>query len=144
MRIQEDRSTWFVIHPKTNMFTVTVRDHLMVAHSLKGEVFGPANRLHGATFIVDAEFKKTSLNDKNIVIDMGMASSILKSVTGEINYRNLDELEMFGKENTSTEFLAFHIHREIGKKCKDQFSGSLKVTLQESHIASASYEGPIE
>ena len=88
------------------LFSITVRDHIMVAHSFKGEVFGPAQRLHGATFVVDATFKRAELDDDNIVVDIGLASQQLGELLGELNYRNLDEEPAFAGINTSTEFLA--------------------------------------
>ena len=88
------------------MYTVKVRDHVMIAHSFKGEVFGPAQRLHGATFVVDVEFRRSELTAENIVVDIGRALDVLKATLGEINYQNLDELPMFEAENTTTEFLA--------------------------------------
>ncbi len=129
------------------MFSVTVRDHFMVAHSFRGDVFGPAQRLHGATFVVDATFKRPSLDADNIVVDIGRASETLKSILGELNYRNLDDETAFAGVNTSTEMLAQliadHLIAAIG--AGDLGAGAsgitaIAVTLHESHIAWASYE----
>ena len=128
------------------MFSVTVRDHMMIAHSFTGEVFGPAQQLHGATFVVDATFSRSELDADNIVVDIGLATDQLKAVLGELNYRNLDDLEEFKGVNTSTEFLA----KVIADRLADRVhSGSLgdgarglaeiTVTLKESHVAWASY-----
>jgi len=129
------------------MYSVTVRDHVMIAHSLKGEVFGPAQNLHGATYVIDAEFKRQELDENNIVIDIGLATRILHEVASQFNYRNLDELEKFQSQITTTEFLAKTIHDEISKRLTENlespFKGTLKITLNESHVASASYEGAV-
>ncbi len=128
------------------MFSLTVRDHIMVAHSFTGEVFGPAQRLHGATFVVDATFHRAELDADNIVVDIGLATAQLGAVLGELNYRNLDEVPEFAGVNTSTEFLAKVVaDRLVGRV----HSGSLgegargldeiSVTLRESHVAWASY-----
>jgi len=130
------------------MFRLTVRDHIMIAHSLSGEVFGPAQRLHGATFLVDLELQRPDLDADGIVADIGIVSDLLKSVLAPLNYRNLDELEDFRGRNTTTEVLAQAIAERIrgrildgalGDEAKRALAG-LKVTLQESHIARASYE----
>ena len=132
------------------MYTVTVRDHMMIAHSFKGEVFGPAQRLHGATFVVDVEFRRPELDADSIVVDIGRAGDTLKRLLAEINYRNLDEVPAFAGKNTTTEFLARHIFSgivtAIGAGELGAGAGaveSLKVTLHESHVASASYEGRV-
>ena len=132
------------------MYTVTVRDHMMIAHSFKGEVFGPAQRLHGATFVVDVEFRRPELDADSIVVDIGRAGDTLKRLLAEINYRNLDEVPAFAGKNTTTEFLAHHIFggivAAIGAGELGSGAGaveSLKVTLHESHVASASYEGRV-
>ncbi|MCC5034805.1 6-carboxytetrahydropterin synthase [Streptomyces sp. WAC 00631] len=129
------------------MFSVTVREHLMVAHSFRGEVFGPAQRLHGATFLVDATFRRTDLDADNIVVDIGLATSELGSVVGEFNYRNLDEVPEFAGVNTSTEYLAKVIADRLADKVHAGALGEgarglsgISVTLHESHIAWASYE----
>jgi 6-pyruvoyltetrahydropterin/6-carboxytetrahydropterin synthase len=130
------------------MFRVTVRDHIMVAHSFKGEVFGPAQRLHGATFVVDLELARRELDADGIVADIGLLSELLKGVLAPLNYRNLDELSEFAGRNSTTEVLA----REICERVRERIAGgslgeeaagaleAIKVTLGESHIASASYE----
>jgi 6-pyruvoyl-tetrahydropterin synthase len=125
------------------MYTVKVRDHVMVAHSLKNEVFGPAQNLHGATYIVDAEFQCDTLDEHNIVIDIGLATQLLKQVLVPLNYQNLDNVDIFNGKLTTTEFLAFFIHQEIAKAVASSFTGNLKVTLGESHVAWASYEGRV-
>ena len=129
------------------MFSITVRDHIMVAHSFKGEVFGPAQRLHGATFVVDATFKRAELDDDNIVVDIGLAGQQLGELLGELNYRNLDEEPAFAGINTSTEFLAKVIADRLAERSKAGSLGpsasglsGIAVTLHESHNAWASYE----
>jgi len=115
----------------------------MIAHSLKSEAFGPAQNLHGATYVVDAEFKTARVDQNNIVIDIDIASKTLKKVLQPLNYQNLDDLEIFKGKLTTTEFLANHIHQEIAKVVKANFSGNLKITLGESHVAWASYEADV-
>ncbi|MEU4149062.1 6-pyruvoyl trahydropterin synthase family protein [Streptomyces sp. NPDC026659] len=129
------------------MFSITVRDHLMIAHSFRGEVFGPAQRLHGATFLVDATFRREQLDDDNIVVDIGLATKELGTVVGELNYRNLDDEPEFAGVNTSTEFLAKVIADRLAERIHKGALGegarglaNLSVTLHESHIAWASYE----
>ncbi|MER6141286.1 6-carboxytetrahydropterin synthase [Streptomyces sparsogenes] len=129
------------------MFSITVRDHLMIAHSFRGEVFGPAQRLHGATFLVDATFRRAELDADNIVVDIGLATRELNAVVGELNYRNLDEEPAFADTNTSTEFLAKVIADRLAERVHAGALGEgarglsgLAVTLHESHIAWASYE----
>jgi len=134
-----------------NMFSVGVRDHVMIAHSFKGEVFGPAQNLHGATFVVDVEFRAKVMNDSGIVVDIGRAHTTLSSILSAINYQNLDELEVFAGQNTTTEYLAKHIFDSLKAEAKaDGRLGpgadalhSIKVTLNESHVAWASFEGPV-
>jgi 6-pyruvoyl-tetrahydropterin synthase len=128
------------------MFSVTVRDHVMIAHSFRGEVFGPAQRLHGATYVVDVEFKRRTLDADGIVIDIGRAGDTLRQVLSELNYRNLDDVPEFAGRNTTTEFLAHVIFKRLvaaGKR-GDLGAGSgveqIRVTLHESHVASASFE----
>jgi len=123
------------------MYSITVRDHMMIAHSLKGAVFGPAQDLHGATYTVDVEFKTPELNEDQIVMDIGFASAVLKEVTGKLNYKNLDEMPEFRGKSTTTEFLARYIHDEVLAKVHGEFKGFIKVVLHESHVAWASYEG---
>lgn len=123
------------------MFSVTVRTHLMVAHSLKAEYFGPAQGLHGATYVADVEFLTAQLNEYNVVIDMGVAETMAREVVSRLNYKNLDEV--FPGVLTTTEFLAKWIHGEMSERLKGQFAGELKITLHESHVASASYRAAV-
>jgi 6-pyruvoyl-tetrahydropterin synthase len=132
------------------MFSVTVRDHMMIAHSLRGEVFGPAQRLHGATFVVDATFHRAALDADNIVVDMGRAAEELHAVVGELSYRNLDDETAFSGINTSTEALAQVIADRLAGRVRAGALGdtalglaAIAVTLRESHIAWASYERPL-
>ena len=125
------------------MFSVKIRDHIMIAHSLPSPVFGPASKMHGATYVIDAEFLSSSLDENNIVIDIGLAHTILKEVLAPINYQNLDELPMFKGKLTTTEFLTQYVHEQICHAVKKTFSGRLKVTLGESHVAWASYEAEV-
>ena len=132
------------------MYSVTVRDHLMIAHSFKGEVFGPAQRLHGATFIVDVEFRRTTLDENDIVVDIGRASEELREILVDLNFRNLDEQEEFAGRNTTTEFLARVVFDRVAARVAAGGLGesaralhSLRVTLHESHIAWAAYEAPL-
>jgi len=122
------------------MFSVTVRDHMMIAHSLRGEVFGPAQRLHGATYVVDATFRRAVLDDDGIVVDIGRAADALHAVLGELTYRNLDDEPAFAGMNTSTEALAKVIADRLAERARDWGLDALAVTLRESHIAWASYE----
>ncbi|MFF8313689.1 6-pyruvoyl tetrahydropterin synthase family protein [Streptomyces lydicus] len=129
------------------MFSITVRDHLMVAHSFRGAVFGPAQRLHGATFIVDATFRRPELDADNIVVDIGLATQELGRVVGELNYRNLDDEPAFAGTNTSTEALAKVIADRLAERVHAGNLGEsareltgISVTLHESHIAWATYE----
>ena len=129
------------------MFTVTVRDHVMIAHSFRGEVFGPAQRLHGATFVVDASFRRPELDADNIVVDIGLATQELHNVLADLNYRNLDDEPAFAGTNTSTEFLAKTIADRLAGKVQAGALGEgargltgITVTLHESHVAWASYE----
>ncbi|WP_329558756.1 6-carboxytetrahydropterin synthase [Streptomyces uncialis] len=129
------------------MFSITVRDHLMVAHSFRGEVFGPAQRLHGATFLVDATFRRAELDADNIVVDIGLATRELGTVVAALTYRNLDDEPDFTGVNTSTEFLAKVIADRLADRVASGALGEgarglagIIVTLHESHIAWASYE----
>jgi len=129
------------------LFSITVRDHIMIAHSFRGEVFGPAQRLHGATFLVDATFRRPELDDDNIVVDIGLATQELGAVVSELNYRNLDSEPDFKDTNTSTEFLAKVIADRLADRVHAGGLGEgargltgITVTLHESHIAWASYE----
>jgi 6-pyruvoyltetrahydropterin/6-carboxytetrahydropterin synthase len=132
------------------MYTVTVRDHFMIAHSFHGEAFGPAQRLHGATYVVDLEFRRAALDANGMVVDIGLAGEVLKKTLAGLNYRNLDEEPAFKGHNTTTEFLAHEIHARIAAAIGLGELGPaargverVKVTLRESHVASASYAGPI-
>lgn len=129
------------------MFSVTVRDHVMVAHSFRGEVFGPAQQLHGATFVVDATFRRAELDAHGVVVDIGRAAEQLGAVLGEFNYRNLDEVPEFAGTNTTTEFLAKAVADRIAGRVRDGALGEgarglagISVALHESHVAWASYE----
>ncbi len=121
------------------MYTVTVRTHMMIAHSLPDPFFGPAANMHGATYVVDLEFSSKTLNPQNVVIDIGAADEAARGVVGALSYQNLDELEIFRGKLTTTEFLARHIHDEMRARLAGHFAGGLKVTLNESHVASAGY-----
>ena len=129
---------------------MTIRDHLMIAHSLRGEVFGPAQRLHGATFVVDATFRRASLDADGIVVDIGRATEVLAAVVGALSYRNLDDEPDFAGTNTTTEVLARVIADRLADRARDGALGDgareldgLAVTLHESHVAWASYERPL-
>ena len=129
------------------MFSVTVRDHMMVAHSLRGDVFGPAQRLHGATYVVDATFRRRELGADGIVVDIGRASEEVRAVLADLNYRNLDDEPAFENMNTSTEELARVIADRLAESVQRGALGdaareldALSVTLHESHVAWASYE----
>jgi 6-pyruvoyltetrahydropterin/6-carboxytetrahydropterin synthase len=132
------------------MFSVGVRDHIMIAHSFKGEVFGPAQRLHGATFVVDVEFRRRALDADGIVVDIGRAAEALKAVLAPLNFRNLDDEPVFKGRNTTTEFLARVVFDGMAGAIRrgDLGAGaqaieSLRVTLHESHVASGGFEGPL-
>ena len=129
------------------MFSVTVRDHVMIAHSLRGETFGPAQSLHGATYVVDATFRRAQLDDDGIVLDIGRAADELRAVLAELNYRNLDDEPSLAGMNTTTEVLARVIADRLAERAHAGALGdaareldALAVTLHESHIASATYE----
>ena len=129
------------------MFSVTVRDHMMIAHSLRGEVFGPAQRLHGATYVVDATFRGADLDADGLVVDIGRAAEVLHAVVAELTYRNLDDEPGFADMNTSTEALARVVADRIAERAHTGALGetgqqldALIVTLHESHVAWASYE----
>ena len=132
------------------MFSVTVRDHLMIAHSLRGEVFGPAQRLHGATYVVDVTFRREDLDADGLVVDIGRAAEVLHAVVAELTYRNLDDERAFTGVNTSTEALARVVADRLAERVHAGALGDaareldgLVVTLHESHIAWASYERPL-
>ena len=122
------------------MFSVTVRDHMMIAHSLRGEVFGPAQRLHGATFVVDATFRRAGLDADGIVVDIGLAAEALHAVVAALGYRNLDDEPDFAGMNTTTEVLAKVIADRLADSLQAEGLDGLTVTLRESHVAWASYE----
>ena len=125
------------------MFSVTVRDHMMIAHSFRGEVFGPAQRLHGATYVVDATFRRAELDPDGIVVDIGRAAAQLHEVLAELTYRNLDDEEEFAGTNTTTEALAKVVADRLAGALGDSGVDGLAVTLHESHVAWASYERPL-
>jgi 6-pyruvoyl-tetrahydropterin synthase len=132
------------------VFSVTIRDHLMIAHSLRGNVFGPAQRLHGATYVVDATFRRATLDADDIVVDIGRAAEVLRDVVGELGYRNLDDEVEFAGMNTTTESLAAVIADRLADRALSGALGDgareldgLVVTLHESHVAWASYERPL-
>lgn len=132
------------------MFGITVRDHMMVAHSFRGEVFGPAQRLHGATFVVDATFRRAELDADDLVVDIGLATTALQAVLGELTYRNLDDDPAFAGRNTSTEFLAKVVADRLAERVAAGELGEgarglegIAVTLHESHVAWATYERPL-
>jgi 6-pyruvoyl-tetrahydropterin synthase len=132
------------------VFSVTIRDHVMIAHSLRGEVFGPAQRLHGATYVVDATFRRATLDEDGIVVDIGRATEVLRAVLGELGYRNLDDEAELAGMNTTTEELARVVADRLAERAKAGALGDgaraldgLVVTLHESHVASASYERPL-
>jgi 6-pyruvoyl-tetrahydropterin synthase len=132
------------------MYSVSVRDYMMVAHSYKGDVFGPAQRLHGATLVVDVEFRRPALDSDGVVVDIGRATEVLHTILGEMNFRNLDDDPAFKGHNTTTEFLARVVFdrmvaaiRKADLGAAAQAIESLRVTLHESHVASAAFEGPV-
>ena len=132
------------------MFAVEVRDHIMIAHSFRGAVFGPAQALHGATFVVDACFIAETLDPNGIVIDIGRAHEALKAALSPLNYKNLDEVPELKGKNTTTEFLTKHIYDQLAKAARADALGrngrelsAIRVTLSESHVARAWYEAPL-
>ena len=132
------------------MYTVCVRDHMMIAHSFSGEVFGPAQRLHGATFVVDVEFRRPVLDEHGIVVDIGLAATTLRDVLAALNYRNLDAQPEFSGQNTTTEFLTKYIFDRLAHHAREGDLGrdghelnAIRVTISESHVARASYEAPL-
>ena len=133
------------------MYSVTVRDHMMIAHSLRGDVFGPAQQLHGATYVVDVEFRRPEIDANGIVIDIGLASEAVHGVLSELSYRNLDEEPSLTGRNTTTEFLARLVfNRLVGAIRRGDLGAgahgieSIRVTLNESHVASASFDARVE
>jgi len=132
------------------MYSLAVRDHVMIAHSFRGAVFGPAQALHGATYVVDAEFRRAQLDADGLVVDIGLASQLLREVLAEMNYRNLDAQPAFAGTNTTTEFLASHVHGRLAAGIRAGRVGdgarglhSLRVCLHESHVAWAAYDAPL-
>jgi 6-pyruvoyltetrahydropterin/6-carboxytetrahydropterin synthase len=132
------------------MYSVSVRDYMMIAHSYRGEVFGPAQRLHGATMVVDVEFRRPELDADGIVVDIGRATEVLHAILAELNFRNLDEDPAFKGRNTTTEFLARVVFDRMVAAIRRNDLGaaaggieSVRVTLHESHVASAAFEGPV-
>ncbi len=132
------------------MFSLTVCDHIMIAHSFQGEEFGPAQRLHGATFAIEAEFRAPTLDHHQLLVDIGLAKTALRRVLEPLDYRNLDDLAEFSEANTTTEQVAFHIHTLLAAACRDGTLGEggravtgLKILLRESPNAWAAYEAPI-
>jgi 6-pyruvoyl-tetrahydropterin synthase len=141
-----------ILDPKARpMFGVEVRDSIMIAHSFKGDVFGPAQALHGATFVVDACIIAKTLDKNNIVVDIGCFMDVLKAILKPLNYTNLDDNTEFKGQNTTTEFLTHHIHSELSKAARENKLGrapkelhSIKITISESHAARAWYEAEID
>ncbi len=132
------------------MYSITVSHHFMIAHSLIGAVFGPAQQLHGATFVVEAELRREALDADGIVCDIGRALDLLKTVLGEFDYRNLDEMPEFRGRNTTTEFLAGEIHRRLARRISEGALGrstaamhGLRVVLREKPVAWAAYDAPL-
>lgn len=133
------------------MYAVEVRSHVMIAHSLAGEAFGPAQKMHGATFVIDVAFLRPELTENDIVVDIGLATEALERVLAPINYANLDELDLFGGRRSTTEVLAKYVFDAIAREIKagrlgDDASGveRLKITLNESHVARGWYEAPLD
>jgi 6-pyruvoyl-tetrahydropterin synthase len=132
------------------MFSLCVRDHMMIAHSFRGAVFGPAQRLHGATYVVDLEFRRPELDGDNLVVDIGLASQALRGVLAEFDYSNLDDAPALAGQNTTTEFLAREVWRRMAARIAAGELGegargitSLRVVLRESHLAWAAYEADL-
>ncbi|MBL38699.1 MAG: hypothetical protein CMP07_09865 [Xanthomonadales bacterium] len=132
------------------MYTLTVRDHFMIAHSFAGERFGPARKLHGATYVVDATFERAELDADNLVVDIGLASEVLARILAQYNYENLDEIPQFQGRNTTTEFLAGVIQQQLVAAARNNELGPdsadldrIRVSLAESHLAWASFESPV-
>lgn len=138
------------MNPIAPRYRLCVRDHIMIAHSFRGEVFGPAQRLHGATYVVDLVFSRPALDADGLVVDIGLASRVLREVLEPLDYRNLDEIEAFQGANTTTEFLAREIFERDAAHWRAGRLGqgadgldALSVTLNESHRAWAAFEGPL-
>ena len=133
------------------MFSTTVRDHMMIAHSLRGETFGPAQQLHGATFVVDATFRRRELDDDGVVVDIGRAADALREVLAGLTYRNLDDVPALAGLNTTTEVLARYVAESLAGRVSSGALGdgardlaAIAVTLHESHVAWAGYELTLE
>ncbi|NDY95615.1 6-pyruvoyl trahydropterin synthase family protein [Wenzhouxiangella limi] len=132
------------------MYELTVRDHFMIAHSFRGEIFGPAQKMHGATYVVAASFRRSELDEDDLIVDIGLAGKVLGEILADFNYRNLDEIEAFRGRNTTTEFMARVVFDRLAEAVRagrlgpaaEGLSG-LKVSLKESHLAWASYEGAL-
>ncbi|MFL1453556.1 6-pyruvoyl trahydropterin synthase family protein [Marinobacter sp. GN3S48] len=132
------------------MYSLTVRDHMMIAHSFRGEIFGPAQKLHGATYVVDVTFERPELDSDDLIVDIGLASATLKQVIEAFNMQNLDDIEAFRGRNTTTEFMARQVFDAMAEAIRKGRLGktgngltAMKVTLGESHIAWASYHGAL-
>jgi len=132
------------------MYAVEVRDRIMIAHSFRGEMFGPAQKLHGATFVIDAAFLAEKLDPNGVVIDIGRAHEVLHAITKELNYKNLDDIPAFAGHNTTTEFLTKYIFDRLAAAARDNGLGrdggelgAIRVTISESDVARAWYEGPL-
>jgi 6-pyruvoyl-tetrahydropterin synthase len=138
------------------MFSLTVRDHFMIAHSFRGAVFGPAQALHGATYVVDVEVRRPALDPDGLVVDIGLATQVLREELARLNYRNLDELPEFAGQNTTTEFLAHALFQRLAQRISAGAMGphavpgnasggltTMRVSLNESHVASAAYEAAL-
>ena len=133
------------------MYSLTVRDHIMIAHSFNGDTFGPAQKMHGATYIVDVTFKRPELDDEDLIVDIGLASQALSDVLSAFNFENLDDLKAFKGRNTTTEFMARAVFDRLAHAINEGKLGdtgkaltAMTVTLHESHIAWASYEGELK
>lgn len=122
------------------MYFVKIRESIMIAHSLKNPFFGPAQNVHGATYVVDVSFKSEQLDEHNVVIDIGLAHKIVKEVLKKLDYQNLDDLELFKGKLTTTEFVARYIFEEVSAKVKNTFSGKIGVTIKENPSAWAGFE----
>ncbi len=132
------------------MYSLGVREHVMIAHSFRGDIFGPAQKLHGATYVVDVEMRRKTLDANGLVVDIARAHTAVKAVLAELNFQNLDDLEVFSGKNTTTEFLAQYIFEQMVARTQTGELGpgsegldSIKVTLHESHVAWAAFEGPV-
>ncbi|MEL6344486.1 MAG: 6-carboxytetrahydropterin synthase [Myxococcota bacterium] len=132
------------------MFRLGVKEHFMIAHSFEGEIFGPAQNVHGATYVVSAEFIRGEMDEHNLIVDIGAATELLRAILAPLNYQNLDEVEMFSDQNTTTEFLAKHIFDQLVEQVRGGALGpnnagltGISVRLDESHVAWATYEGTL-